>query len=394
MKKIGAVLLLVILLAACSQQSEPTQYLSAQVLASSQHDTAFLSVSSNGSHLYVGGETRGSFVAPLQGQVDGVIRKYNGFTPIWTRQFGQPGGITLARSVLANADGSVYIVGEELNYPSPFLSKYDRTGKLLWKKVFPSTSRSLFMNGKEIPHDAQGNLYIQVRNENKYVTNVLKFSATGSLLQTIFIDQTSNPATPQNTYSGDFAVDPAGNLYAVATVFRQFPGTTALQYDGILKRFNSKGQRIYTKNVCATSDNDLIDHIAVDKSGNIYTTCLTYAPDFSSVIGSQSYKLNSSGNVVWSRSGNFSAIALDTQNNSYVTYFTSSRDVYVEKYDPTGNLLWVMSFGGARFESPTSIIVSDFVYVAGLSDDPITFERDPFLAKIRKSDGGLVKIDQ
>ena len=131
----------------------------------------------------------------------------------------------------------------------------------------------------------------------------------------------------------------------------------------------------------STSDDSVVS-MAVDSSGNVYTTGYFYdTVDFDPGAGTANLtsnglydvfvsKLDSSGNLVWAKQfgGTDAAkglsIAVDSSGNVYTTgdfqgtvdfdpgagtaNLTSNggRDVFVSKLDSSGNYLWAKSWGG------------------------------------------------
>lgn len=126
-------------------------------------------------------------------------------------------------------------------------------------------------------------------------------------------------------------------------------------------------------------------------------------------------------NYVWAKGeggiGNDAAngIALDDNNNVYITgNFAGSAnfsgqniqggnlyDIFIAKYDPAGNLLWVKSNGGVNNEQGNAIRVKGgFIYICGFMEDSCFFgnqlfltsgEADVFTAKY-DLDGNLIWV--
>jgi len=160
--------------------------------------------------------------------------------------------------------------------------------------------------------------------------------------------------------------------------------------------------------------------IAGDASGNYYvtggfvssitfgTTTLTSISDYDVFV----VKYDVTGNVIWAKSAGGSgadigrSIAVDAGGNCYVTgeFRNSSitfgsttltnngdRDIFVVKYDASGNLVWAKSNGGPNYDLALGIAVDagGNCYVTGQFQDSITFGttmltgswRDMFLAK-------------
>jgi hypothetical protein len=153
--------------------------------------------------------------------------------------------------------------------------------------------------------------------------------------------------------------------------------------------------------------------VTIDTSGNIYTTGTFEGIvdfdlgvgilDLTSVGGRDAFvqKMDANGDFLWAKSsggtGNLEAglqIIVDAYGNVYSTgyfdgmaYFDSvvgiynlssagDFDVFVQKMDANGNLLWAKSFGGTSYDNGTSIGLDKFgnVYTTGLFQGTADFD--------------------
>ncbi len=219
--------------------------------------------------------------------------------------------------------------------------------------------------------------------------------------------------------SNSIAVDSSGNVYTagyfIGTAdFDPGPGTTNLitvsapnvfNYDVFVSKLDSSGNFIWAKSFGGSSL-DWGTAIAVDNSGNVYTTgFFEGTADFDPGIGVTNLtavdyedafvsKLDSTGALIWAKS--FGAwgtsfgerdisITVDNSGNIYTTgffrdtadfdpgagttNFTSAggNDIFVSKLDSSGNLVWAKVFGGTTNEQGFSISVdnSGNVYTTG-----------------------------
>lgn len=193
--------------------------------------------------------------------------------------------------------------------------------------------------------------------------------------------------------------DASGNIYATGgfngTVdFDPGPGTVNLTSFGTtdiyVAKYNSSGSLIWAKQFGGT----LVDYgssLGVDASGNVYVTgYFQGTADFDPDAGTfnltslgqydiYNFKLNSSGNLSWAVSYGGTGfdfgrkIAVDAAGNSYTTgSFRSTvdfdpgpgvtsvvslglEDIYIEKLDPNGNLLWNRRVGGTGSDGSAGI---------------------------------------
>jgi len=151
--------------------------------------------------------------------------------------------------------------------------------------------------------------------------------------------------------------------------------------------------------------------IAVDGSGNVYVTGIFDGPSIafgattlvnadSSTIDMFIAKFDSSGNVLWAkRAGGVGrefaeGVAVDYAGNIYVSgsfegatvsfdavtltnIFPGVEDIYVVKYDPSGNVLWARSGNGSNLEWATCVTTDPYgnVFIAGpYNSDTLTFD--------------------
>ncbi len=152
--------------------------------------------------------------------------------------------------------------------------------------------------------------------------------------------------------------------------------------------------------------------IAVDDSGNVYTTGsflgtadFDPGPGTSNLTGGGNWdvfisKLDSAGNFLWAKNvdgANFVegfSIALDGSGNVYTTgrfgdtgdfdpgagtsYLTSAGvwDVFILKLDAAGNFLWAKSMGGSDSEWGNSIELDDLsnIYITGFFSGTADFD--------------------
>jgi len=163
-----------------------------------------------------------------------------------------------------------------------------------------------------------------------------------------------------------------------------------------------------------TADSDEANSIAVDSVGNSYVTGYI----LSDLFGHYNVfiaKYDTSGNQIWIKqfgtangdSGN--SIAVDSAGNSYVTGFTygdlaetnmGTKDTFIAKYDTFGNQIWIKQFGSANDDSGNNIALDSTgnIYVTGytygdLSGTDDTRRYSRFITKYDE-DGNQIWIKQ
>ena len=187
------------------------------------------------------------------------------------------------------------------------------------------------------------------------------------------------------------SIDTSGNSYVTGT-FRNSAmfGTIQLFSNGwndiFISKYDKNGNCLWAKNV----GSNLFDYgygIATDATGNSYITGSFFGTVTFGTIQLTSFgdndifiaKYDSSGFCVWVKNagGNNSdygtGISIDENGNCYITgYFegtatfgttqlvcSGNTDVFVAKYDTSGNLTWVKNFGESIYD-----------YGEGISADP------------------------
>jgi alpha-tubulin suppressor-like RCC1 family protein len=315
-----------------------------------------------------------------------------------------------------------------------FVSKLDSTGALLWAKSFGGTSADF---SDSIAVDNSGNVYTtgyfqgtvdfdpgvgttNLISTGDYDVFVSKLDSTGALLWAKSFGGTSNDR------ARSIAVDNSGNVHTTGFFqgtadFDPGVGTTNLTSAGgnnfindiFVSKLDSTGALLWAKSFAGATISDSRS-IAVDNSGNVYTTGyfrLTVDFDPGEGVteltggGFDNYdvfvsKLDSTGALLWAKSfagtsaeGGYS-IALDNSGNIYTTgdfqgtvdfdpgvgttNLTSAggNDVFVSKLDSTGSLLWAKSFGGTSSDTGYSIAVdtSGNIYTTGDFQGTVDFD--------------------
>jgi hypothetical protein len=212
-------------------------------------------------------------------------------------------------------------------------------------------------------------------------------------------------------------VDDEGNVYTTGTFygtvdFDPGPDVMTLSPSGIfIQKLDANGNFIWTKSFGGKGD-DRTDCIKIDAQGNIYTIgffqdTVDFDPGIESIklSAKREYdvfiqKLDANGNFIWAKSfggNNYdfgTSIALDAQSNVYSTgCFLESADfnpgkdsmmlssvgaydIFVQKLDAQGNLLWVKSFGGndSDFGYSIALDAQGNVYTTGTFYETVDFD--------------------
>ncbi|MCA1686699.1 MAG: hypothetical protein LC745_12175, partial [Planctomycetia bacterium] len=305
--------------------------------------------------------------------------------PALTFQFANPVGVAVAgsmdvesNSVANDAAGNVYVTGSLMGTadfdPGPgvtnlsstggrdvFVAKYSRTGALVWARDLPGGSGSSVAQAGAVAVDASGNVFL-----------------TGS-------------------YTGTVNFDPNNRANAAATLTSPQGGS-----DVFIAGYDPSGSLLWARDVAGTTG--AVDEgyaLAVDGSGGViaagsFANSATFgATTLTAVGGFESFvtRVNASGQFLWARgtTGSGSSVAqangvtVDGSGNVIATGFYAGRvdfdpgsgvltlpyvgveDVYVQKLDPSGNLVWAESIGSPDLNQGTGVAAdpSGNLYVSG-----------------------------
>jgi hypothetical protein len=343
--------------------------------------------------------------------------------------------------------GTISLTNVNTGYADIFLAKYNPNGDVIWAKSAGGYWDDI---ATSVALDTLGNIYVAGYFQSPFITFdttvftnansgdkeifLTKFNANGSVVWAKTAD-----GGEYNDETNSVSVDATGNIYVTGdftSPFIVFGSDTLVNaentlgsQDIFLTKYDSNGNILWTKNSGGT-DNDAGYSIAVDSSDDIYlsgsfksntisfdTITLTNAVQEDIFI----VKYKSDGNVLWASSAGNSAIdvstgiATDVSGNAYLAgYFQSStiifdsitltnvvssnstNDVFLVKYDPTGNVLWAKSAGGAGNDMANSISVdtSGNSYITGIHfNDIMDFDSITSLPYVGRFDIFLAKYD-
>ena len=319
---------------------------------------------------------------------------------VWTRQFGSASGGVVGqdevRHIALDASG-IYVAGNIAGalpgqtfaggYTDAFVRKYDASGNELWTRQFGSPGQDLI---SDVVLDASG-LYlaggaIGALPGQTYAGGygwdafVRKYDVGGNEVWT------RQFGTPETDAITNVALDSSG-LYVAGITFSVLPGQMhAGGEDAFARKYDVEGNELWTRQF-GTSDTDDVRSVALDASG-IYVAGLTYG-DLPGQTNAGQWdvfvrKYDRSGNEVWTQQfgtsetdliGNADNLAMDA-SGIYVAGYTYGEfprhassglaDAFVTKYDSRGRELWTQQFGSSENDFTFSIALdASGVYVAG-----------------------------
>lgn len=385
---------------------------------------------------------------------------------LWAKSFSgsEPDG---SPSITVDPSGNVYTIGSfggtvdfdpgvatftltSAGSRDVFVQKMDASGNFVWVKSFGSIETE---RGNSIAVDAYGNVYTAGDfggtvdfDPGSGTANLTSVGGTSIFVQKM--DSSGNFVWAKSFGEGNagvsfIAVDTSGNVFSTGSFDGTVdfdPGagisnqTSAGSNDVFVQKMDESGNFVWAKSFGGI-EHDSGTSIAVDASGNVYTTgVFNKTVDFDPGVGISNQtsagssdmfvqKMNSTGNFVWAESiggtgfEESRAITVDASGNVYITgqfrgtidfdpgtgiaNLTSSGgyDVPILKMDASGNFVWAKSFGGTDDVKGYSITVdaSGNVYTTG--DFQETADFDPgagtaYLTSVGDGDIFVQKMSQ
>ena len=272
-------------------------------------------------------------------------------------------------SICVDKDNNIHILGtfkgsmsvdkftltdSNIYYPTLFLAKFDSSGQTLWAKDGQSNG-SGWCNPTSIAVDLIGNTFITGYYNVislQIGSTILINSSYGDNFNEIFIakyDQSGNPIWAKSPsgngsdYASTLSVDKSGNAY-IGGYFGYNQGfqkteLCPIKFDSIslspssmnnnlfLAKYNSNGKILWAKTVPSISNpnsNTAINSIFTDNKNNVYTT------------GVYNYNIT------------FDSISLSNNHGN-------ASDIFVNKSDSLGKIIWAKTYGGNLDDSGLAI---------------------------------------
>jgi len=336
---------------------------------------------------------------------------------LWARSYGQVvagAGASRGLGAAAGTNGDCFITGEwygtvafgQTNLSSSgladmFVARHDAVGNLLWVQTAGGVGISNRAAGYRIAAEPGGNTAVagdflgNVQLSSAAGTNatlsgqgafLAKYDPLGNLL---WVRQISG-----DTYPYGVAVDAVGNLSLAADFASTnvtLGGVTLTNrglVNGFVAKFSPTGVLLWTRQV-GGSEGDWPLGMAADRAGNVYLACYVSSADLAInglPFGGGDHllaKFTADGSVAWAKSTPlFGRIAVDQAGQVHMTWEFSepvmfgsyvltnaaaSQDIFVAKFDASGNPLWAKRAGGSAQDVPRDIALDDQadVYLAG-----------------------------
>lgn len=319
---------------------------------------------------------------------------------IVTGKFSSP-SITFGLTTLTNAGGiDVFIV------------KYDASGNVLWAKSEGGVSDD---SGYSVVADTNGNVIVTGFFESPTITFgtttltnvgytdifIVKYDSSGNALWA------KSAGGIYNDYGHSVVTDINGNVIVTGTysspsiTFETDTFTNAGYSDIFIAKYDTSGNLLWAKSEGGTNG-ESGNSIATDANGNMIVT--GYFSSSSLIFGSTVLtsagnsdifivKYDASGNAQWAKSAggiyNESSNCVTTDDNgnlivtgsfgsSTITFGTTTLvnagylDYFIVKCDSLGNTLWASSTGGDNIETGQSVTTDAYgnIIVSGHYDTP------------------------
>lgn len=353
----------------------------------------------------------------------------------WAKQAGG-GGRDWGNDISLSPTGETYITGHfegtsmfdsstviAMGFWDLFLAKYGCEGELEWVKTIGNPFGAL-TDGNGLANDNEGNIFLTGSFGNSIIIDatvlasngqsdvlIAKFDPGGNL---IWADHLGGS---QGDFGEDIQVDLAGNVWITGSFSDTVSiGTTTLassgQTDIFVAKWDKNGNFLWAKQA-GGSNFDIGRGIDVDKSGNGWVTGEFNGPATAdtvtlSGIGNRDIflaKYDSLGNLLWAEeAGGLQEdrgydIATDNQENAYITGCLTgltiwgdtmypaaflNDNIFVAKYDPFGNLVWMRQTGGKDWDRGEGISMGtdNEIYMTGHFADTAFFDTDTLVSSI------------
>jgi hypothetical protein len=371
-----------------------------------------LAVSSDASgHIYVAGINGREVSGTSEDYGDAFLSKFDSSgVMLWNRQFGTPQQDS-ATGISADNVGNVFVVGQtrgNLGAPNPgfndaYLSNYDTSGNLLWTRQYGTSS---WDESCCVAADGLGSVYVAgYTSGSLFGANVghadlfiSKYDSLGNLLWSRQLGTTGVD------YSDSLSIDGWGNVYLSGTTGGNLGAPNAGHSDAFVLKFDDAGNLLWSRQV-GTSNYENTTTVTADALGNVFVSGSAYESLGGPLIGLEDaylLKYDSSGSLIWTRQfgtshqTNSRDIIADGMGNVYVVGDTDGSlsepnagrfDVYLRKYDGSGDVLWTRQMGTSDLDLIFGVTADELgsVYIAGSTNRVLGAESaggaDAFLAK-------------
>ena len=346
---------------------------------------------------------------------------------LWAKQ-GSGNGDDVARGVTADRIGNAIVTGSfkgraylddreiiSAGQTDIFIAKYGNKGDLRWVKRFGAEGRDYAFD--IVDADRQGNSFVTglFTNNVNFDRFTLRSVGSGDIF-TAKIDPSGRvlwakqAGGPDLDGGNEIVTDSLGNALIIANTY----GTVKVEnivlnhqgkQDVFVAKYDSNGNLLWAKQIAGPGE-ERGRGIAADERDNVLTTgeftgSLSFGSEnVESVSDLRDIflaKYDASGNLLWAKSFGSTGedygrgIGTDAAGNIYFSgVFTGSvkfgnktlnsiggsKDIFLAKTDASGNVLWVRQMGGSGADEGCEIEVDEAgnSYISGEFPDSVTIE--------------------
>lgn len=364
------------------------------------------------------------------GGADIFIVKYDSLgNTLWAKSVGGTGSDG-SYSITTDASGNVLVTGffmsPTITFGSTtltntgssdvFIVKYDPSGNLLWVNSVAGISQD---NGSSIATDANKNVIVTGYFKSPSISFgtdtlnnsampyfdifVVKYDSLGNFLWANSAQGNSSDFSYSTSVDGNSNIFLTGRYTSPTITFDTVTLNNAGSENIFVVKYDSLGNVIWAKTEGSTAFDGAYG-ISTDDIGNVLITGYFTSPSvtFGSITLSNAstpsldmyvVKYNSSGNVLWAKliSGSWDEFGNGISTNSSGDVFVTGTfrspsitigstilnnfgyyDMFVMKYDSLGNVMWAKSAGGSDYDGDNSIAstVAGDVLITGRFGSP------------------------
>lgn len=386
------------------------------------------SITAGQSDVYITGNVSANLDGqPLTGVYDLFVTKYNSSgSKQWTRLLGIAGDGAIPYSITSDNSGNVYVVGETngaldgqtfsgtpdfLDF-NIFVVKYDSNGSKQWTRLLGIAGGGS-ARATSVTSDNLGNIYVTGTSVSGFDGLTFAGGGTGYFLVKYNSSGTKqwSKLYPENTSPLGIAYDNSlGKIFTIGTTTGSFSNGIS-GTDSLLIQFDNNGNKIWTKQTGAAGKNTIFKGVICDNNGNVYATGSTDGNIDDQVESGENtldlllIKFDGNGNRTWARQLGFTGsifevaskkaegkgISIGKNQDIYVTGYTtgnldkqthadssnSKHNVFIAKYDFSGNKIWTSLLGTKGFNSDANSITVDqqgHPYITGNTNGPLNGE--------------------